>query len=197
MANEVTNSNLHIINNGHFTHQNTHANSFSAIDISIVSLDLANKVNWSVSDDNIGSDHLPILCEIGERDVGNSIRNITKLDMDKLTEIIPNLNFNNAETLLDFEQILEDSITECTNKIVTKIKYTPKPWWTKKNQDLWTIKRNKQRIYFKYKTPYTALELKRSIALIKKEIRLQKENTWNNFIEELNPNHNLKTIYKK
>lgn len=197
IASEITSSNLHVLNNGNYTYHNFHYHTFSAIDLSLISNDYINIVNWTITEDNVGSDHLPILIEIGKNDSQNLWRTVKKIDMELLQNKLLTLDFNHVSSIEEFEELLIKIINDCTKIINTKQKHTPKAWWTEKIQLLWNIKRNKQKLYFKNKTMYTAIELKRSIAILKCEIRIQKENTWNTFIQELNPNSTLKSIYRK
>lgn len=197
IADQITSSQFKIMNDGHYTYFNTSSNTFTAIDLSIVSQDYSFEVNWEVLSDNVGSDHLPIFCQIGRPDPKNHIKNIKKIDMKKLNEIIVNLNFENTKTVEEFENILQNSVDQCTKTIRTNGRYTAKPWWTQKIENLWNIKRRKQQIYFRNKTPYTAIELKKSVSAFKREIKLEKEKTWNKFIEEINPANSLKDIYRR
>lgn len=197
VANEITNSNLLLLNDGNHTYQNINNHIFTAIDLSLISNDYATNVEWKIMEDNVGSDHLPILCEIGTNDRNNLTKIIKKVNIKKLMDDISTMSFENAIDIESYETMLQETIRNCTQTIQTKIKHTPKPWWTSYIEKLWLIKRNKQRIYFKNKTAFTATELKNSIANLKKEIKIQKENTWNAFIEDVNPNNSLKSVYKK
>lgn len=197
LANEINNSNLYLLNNGQHTYQHIFKNVFSAIDLSLISNDLRNNVNWKVSEDNVGSDHLPIICEIGRKDSLPKTITVEKIDYKKLELILDRSVFNEATDIDMFEEQLENKIKECKNSIKIRTKYTPKPWWTNKIQNLWMIKRFKQRIYFQNRTLYSAIELKKSCAKLKREIKIEKEKTWNEFIEELNPRSTLKSVYKK
>lgn len=42
---------MYILNDGHHTYQNIQHHSFSAIDLSIISNDYSNNVDWKVLDD--------------------------------------------------------------------------------------------------------------------------------------------------
>ncbi len=52
------------LNDGNPTRIDIIRGAISCLDITIVSASLAGKCLWSVSKDNIGSDHFPVICEI-------------------------------------------------------------------------------------------------------------------------------------
>lgn len=52
--------NLIVMNEGHHTRFDARSGKTSAIDLTIVSHEIANKLGWSVDDDLRGSDHFPI-----------------------------------------------------------------------------------------------------------------------------------------
>lgn len=197
IANKLIETNMFLLNDGHHTYQNIQNHSFSAIDLSIISNDYSNNVDWKVLDDNVGSDHLPIVCKIGRSDQLSPTKVIKKINIPKLTELISNTDFSIANDIESFEEILTNKINECTHIFEVKNKHVSKPWWTDRIKNLWIVKQNKQRIYFKNKTLFTAIELKKAIAMLKLEIKKQKQLTWNTFIEDINPTHTLKSIYKK
>lgn len=197
IANEINNSNLCLLNNGQFTYQNIFKNIFTTIDLSLVSTDLRNNVNYKVTEDNVGSDHLPIICEIGRQDNSPRIIYLDKIDYSKLSETLVNVDLQTAQNIEEFENLIENNIKNCTYKIKINKKHSPKPWWNSKLQKLWLIKRFKQRIYYQNQTYHTAIELKKACAKFKREAKIEKEKCWNNFIEEINPNSSLKSIYNK
>ena len=56
----INNNNVVLLNDGTMTYHNLYFNSYSAIDLSICSSDIALDFNWSVSEYLNGSDHFPI-----------------------------------------------------------------------------------------------------------------------------------------
>lgn len=63
-AESIMDSDLILLNNGEFTRIPDIANhSPTAIDLTLVLLDILSNVTWTIGDDPLGSDHLPILIE--------------------------------------------------------------------------------------------------------------------------------------
>lgn len=134
-----------VLNDGSNTRMNLFNNSESAIDISVVSLDLVNNCVWKILEDSIGSDHKPILIQI----LNNNTNPIQKIFHNK-TKIINTIN--------DTSNIELNNITQFTNKInqiincnTQRIKLDPrktaKSWWNEYIERLWETKREKLRIY--------------------------------------------------
>lgn len=149
IAGELSQSNLILLNDGSHTYQNVNNNYFSAIDLSIVSQNYAHNAVWRVSQDCTGSDHLPIICDIGTPVHTSNNRIVTILNKKKLFRYIPLIDFSSATSIEEFEIILRTRIADCTITVRSNKKYKPKHWWTEKINRLWIIKREKQREYFK------------------------------------------------
>ena len=60
IENIINDNNVVLLNDGTMTYHNLYFNSYSAIDLSISSSDIALDFNWSVSEYVNGSDHFPI-----------------------------------------------------------------------------------------------------------------------------------------
>ena len=56
----INNNNVVLLNDGTMTYHNLYFNSYSVIDLSISSSDIALDFNWSVNEYLNGSDHFPI-----------------------------------------------------------------------------------------------------------------------------------------
>lgn len=197
LANKILQSNFHILNNGQATRQNLTTNTQTAIDISGASAEIARNILWEVLDEtNLGSDHLPILLKFQMDQIDKIVdapREI--IDYKKLEALIPKIDFNDTTNIMEFENRLINIISGHT-KVVKRV-HKDKPWWTEKIKRLWLIKQEKQKIYNKCKTPYTASELKKTVANLRQEINISKRNSWNKFTEEIKPQSSLQQIYKQ
>ena len=188
IAEVITDSNLLLLNDGSPTRQNLYRHSTSAIDITLCSQNLVNKLTWIVSTDNIGSDHLPIHIKYNNKEkIEKQITNWEKI-IQETSQIIP-------ESINNIEEYIENIIKNNTSTINRKPTFTPKPWWNKDLQNLWNIKSEKQKIYNRCKTLYTAMELKKAVNIIKIEIKKAKKKSWTQFINNINPNTNIKDIW--
>lgn len=196
LADIISNSHFRIMNNGRPTRQNIQQNTHSAIDITCVSPDLMLSTDWEVLCDNIGSDHMPISINIYLNSATDHIHNKTKLQFTKLEKNLPKVNFSSTQNIEQFEEKLQTIIEQHTKTSNAK-HTTNKPWWNEKIHRLWTIKNEKQKIYNRNKTLYTATELKKAVATLKLEISTSKRESWDKFTSEINPNTPLKDIYAR
>lgn len=197
LAHEITHSNLVLLNDGNPTYFRYNNSSSAALDLSIISQDYAQNVQWQVLADNIGSDHLPILCTLGQNDQRSQIKVISRINLQQLADEVPQIDFSNATSITDFEAGLHHKLVECTKTFTTNAKYSAKPWWNPKLERLWKLKRIKQRFYFRNKTAQAALDLKRCTAAFKREAIQQKQYSWNSFLDSINPTTNIRDIYRK
>lgn len=184
-----------LLNEGNPTRMNLFNNSESAIDISLISSNLTNCTSWHILNDNIGSDHKPILIKLN---VQNS--RISKLIFRNKTESIKAINDMSTEpfsNILNFTKEVNNILQQNTTTISIDPRKIPKKWWNDKIERLWLIKRDKQRIYNQKKDLHTALEMKKAINRLKLEIKKAKFNSWNDFVDKMssmNPNEIWKTI---
>lgn len=194
LADIITSSSLVLINNGNHTRQCKANHTTSAIDITLVSNDLADISFWDSKIDSIGSDHFPIIITIGNADIDNNIL-IRKTNWNGVkTE----LSSNSLVTvdILDFEKELENLISNNTKMITFDTRKKPKVWWNDKLDRLWLIKSAKQKIYNQIRNYSTAIELKKAEAKLKREILKAKRDCWSNFTENLNPNTAAKECWR-
>lgn len=195
IADIISQSNFCTLNNGNQTRVNFNANTMSAIDISGASSSIANSMDWKVLQDNLGSDHLPILMtiQLTNCDIPQPKKYIQNKKLDKFLDTV---NFDDTNNIEDFENKLEDIIKMHT-KIKTNTKNTDKPWWNPKIERLWLVKKQKQLVYNKNSNLYTAKELKNSIKSFREEIKLSKRRAWEEFTADINPSTSIRDIYKK
>lgn len=128
----------------------------------------------------MGSDHLPIVVHLSYTNSSNT-KIINKIDHGKVIENISKLNIEYTLDIEDYITNVNSCIDNATSSVVVKDNRVPKPWWNAKLQLLWNIKRAKQTIHNKFKTVYTMLPLKRATAILKREIKISKRETWNRF----------------
>lgn len=194
IANKIISTNFITLNNGDWTRQNISSKSNSAIDITCASTDIINQIDWKVIMDNIGSDHLPILIQLSTGIDTDNIKR-THIKFKKLAEYIQTVEFDDIDNIEELEKQIQNIILNFT--VSTNSKHTNKPWWSEKLKKLWIIKQEKQKIYNRNKTIYTAKELKDIIKIFKKEIKINKQVAWNKFAAEINPDTTIKDIYRK
>lgn len=106
-------------------------------------------------------------------------------------------NPNHTFDIEDFEEYIEEVIGKNTKKFEKDPRTIPKNWWSDKIQRLWNIKKSKEKLFHEKQDLFTAMEFRKSIGKLKLEIKRSKKNSWNNFINEINPNSNSKIIWDK
>lgn len=183
IADVITTSTYSVINSGENTRMNLYNHTQSAIDITLASQEIIPFINWKVIDDTLGSDHMPIIInlKINHRTI------LTKQVIDK-KEIVRQINKINGILTTDINQYsdkVNTIIKENTKTITINPKKIPKIWWNEKIEKLWFIKKEKLLIYNKNRTLYTAIELKKSINILKLEIKRAKTESWKKFSDNI------------
>lgn len=194
IAETLGTSHFYISNNGMPTRQSLSNFTNSAIDITFSSPDISYKIDWTISDDNLGSDHLPIQITLKTTNNQNTFTR-TRINYNKLTKKLGRTNFDDTENITEFENKLTAIIDRHT--VNCDSKKSDKPWWNEKLKRLWIIKREKQRIYNRNRNLFTATELKLAITNFKCEMNTSKKNAWDLFTSEIKPTTSLKDIYRK
>lgn len=110
----ISQSNLIVLNTGQQTRQNLSSNQQSAIDITCASNDIANKIDWDILSDNLGSDHLPILITLNVNQ--HSIIDNTKkrVQFTKLNRTLQKTSFDDTKNIEQFESKLQNIIERHT-----------------------------------------------------------------------------------
>lgn len=188
----IVNSPYTLLNDGSSTRMNLYNNSESAIDISLVSSNLSHCSSWKILEDNIGSDHKPILInlaalnpkvsKISFQNKANSMKAINDMPTDQLTNVS------------QFTDEINRIVKQNTKTIEIDPRKVPKKWWNEHIERLWKIKREKQRIYNQKKDLHTAMEMKKAINKLKLEIKKAKKNSWNDFVNQMS-NMNTSQIW--
>ncbi|XP_055523761.1 probable RNA-directed DNA polymerase from transposon BS isoform X3 [Wyeomyia smithii] len=138
----LENNDIVFLNTGVPTRWEDIQQNASAIDLTLTTLDLASKVNWEVSNENLGTDHKLIECEILNYNKFslNSPRTISK------GKAIQNLNEINPEEITDINSLennIEHALNKATYTIYPKSKKKIKPYWTEQIKKLYEEKNKK------------------------------------------------------
>lgn len=199
MADIITNSNLVILNDGSHTYEIIQNDILykSALDVTLVSRNLALKADWTRVDEFLGSDHLPIITCLFSSNINNNTTIVSKTDHVKACKLISELDTEYTADIEDFTGKIRECIDDATKNILYRGNRTSKPLWNENIQQLWTYKNNKQKIHNKFKNVYTMLQLKKATAKLKREIKLSKKSSWNSFVESITPSMNSKEIWRR
>lgn len=194
IAEIISDSNFIVLNTGEHTHNSIKNNSTSALDVTIISRDLIKQSTWHVGE-NITSDHLPTHTTISLSRQPLAENNRKYLNKKNILLEVADLKHQTAENIIEWEKNITDIIDQ--NTIVTNKhkKYSPKVWWTKEIENLWQIKNLKQKLFSKFKSPYTAIELRKTNNKLKNLIRQTKKDKWEDYLNSINPTSSLKEIW--
>lgn len=199
----VTDNNLIILNNSEPTY--IHSNgSFSHIDLSICSSDLATSLNWNVTAHTHNSDHFPIIID---SNIQNPIINIPKKWLFKTADwkgYRSHLKLpNNFITPTEACGKLEVAITSAANNNI-KITEGPrnykycKSWWT---PDCTSTNKNMKHSFNKYKKEPGNLNMwidfKRKRAIFRHTVCEAKRSSWQGYVESINFNTATSEVWKK
>lgn len=146
----LENHDLVLMNDGSPTRLDPHTGIFTCLDLTIVTKSIAHKMNWSVLDQNFGSDHYVIQCSIGEQydnsDTGTKTGEKTwcfkNVDWSVFKEKIEKkcLDMNVSEVINDLNvqgkyNLILSIIREIGEERFLKVKIDrkgkpPVPWWS-------------------------------------------------------------------
>lgn len=165
----------------------------STIDLTLVTPEIACKIDWNVIDDEITSNHKIIMFEINNT-AKQYLINRKYINKKKAIEGINNIEITEIKDQYDLIPKIQEQIE--------KAKYTPKNlnckakvWWNNKIDNLHKIKNKHLIEYFRNQTHDNLMKFKKSKAKLKQEIRKESKKSWNDLIETINPEMDQKTLW--
>lgn len=187
---------LVIQNDNQPTRYDLHHNTFSAIDLTISTKDIAHRLDWEVLDDPWGSDHFPIFIKINSfikektqsTSSNNSNFNFSKADWEAYRGHIERVNLidiesPNPETFTDN---FTKSILDAASRSIPISKHTRDdqvPWWS---SDIDNAREKRKSAFNKAKRHPELLPKAREIKNQTKQlIKESRHNNWMDFCEKL------------
>lgn len=169
IADIINNSNFIVANTGEHTYYSDRYNKSYAIDITLKHASIANEIHWENTFENLTSDHY-----ISNNEIANNITNVMvqqqKINFKTIQQKLQDMKLDGIEDILKYEENIVKLIQDNSYTTPENNKYVPKYWWTDKISNLWHIKKHKLKLYNKYKSDFTKIELKttsyRPISLI-------------------------------
>ena len=186
-------TNLIILNDGSPTLIKTPNAVPSTIDLTLVTPDIAAKIEWKVIDDEIASNHKIITLEI-QNTAKNFTINREILNKKKAIENINSINPDEIEN----QFLLIPNFKEQIKKAKYKPKKTnqqPKPWWNDEINNLYQTKNKHLIEYFRNQTYENFIKFKKSKAKLKQIIRRESRKSWNKLIETINPEMDQRNLW--
>ncbi|CAC5424832.1 unnamed protein product [Mytilus coruscus] len=200
----IDQNNMIILNDGTGTFQTVTGNR-TQIDLTLVSASLANDSQWSVLDDQLGSDHFPVFTALNAKPVKNKVCTpqrwiYDKADWHRFTTLCNEINIDNTkhDDIEIFNQNLCEVVTKIADETIPKTSgtvHTRKncPWWNDDCTNAKKNKRHKHRVYDKTKSEENHELYKTAVKEFKRITDKAKTDYWQNFCNKLNYKTN-KTI---
>lgn len=194
---------LIVINDGRATRLNRPGQNKSAVDITLVSQDLAMNVSWNVLEDLYGSDHYPTVCMLRTQDKQKITqmkrRNYKNANWEeyhrKITEKIKSkqIQYNELEEII--HEVAETTIPQRKTINTTK-KQKCNNWWDEECSRILKARKESIKKFKNNGNLENYIDIKRTIALSKKVFKSKKKQSFKNFCEKLNVNTPTSKIWK-
>lgn len=195
------------INNGNITRIDVSNGRNSALDITLVSEDLARKCEWSVSkQSSMGSDHYPIWCQIGVDIVQTVVERMPRWKFKGANwELFKELCNNNMNEMGEIEEIeelsmkvikvLRNTAEEVIGKTKTISRRKAVPWWNEKcskavRERNKAMKKARKSVLF---TDY--IIFKRAQAMVRREIRIAKRMFWREYCNRIGEDIEINDVW--
>ena len=202
---------LVLLNDGSPTRYDMRFNSYSHIDLSISSSNIANKIKWQVLPENFDSDHFLLQIDISINDLlldpsftsHNLSRSYNRADWD--------LYFNLTEGIIE-EEIKDDNvdvyynnliqyINRCANYTIPPYKphptHNPTPWWSKDCAKAIKARNRAKRKYQRTADLIDLVEYKKLKAIAQRTVRRARFTHWKKFCASLNHNTPTSKVWNK
>lgn len=181
----------------------------SIVDLTITQPPLALYTNWSIIKDSMGSDHFPIVTEVGvscfSRNVQDSIRKrkgIAHIDWIHFSTSLQDM-LNKKENIPVSEGICEINAT-ITNYLDSKhpktrilnSRFRPPLWWDEDIKNNIKLRKELTSQYIKNMTPENYMLLNKQSAITKKLIRKKKRNSWKQYCNTLRKDTRSKEVWQ-
>ena len=209
----VLDSGCVILNDGRITRiPDTATHQPSAIDLSLVSPNLAVNCNWEVGNDSLGSDHLPIIITLNEKiDVQVENDKVPKYCYDRAdwNQFQLHLNacdesFMNTNNINEMYSNFTNSIHLAANKSIPimrcshKTKHHGNIWWSQQCEDAVNLKKNTYKYWIKHRTDAAFQDMKKAKLDCNRIIALAKKVCFENFCKnEVSGSNDSKKVWKK
>ena len=199
LVENIMDSNLIILNDGDITRIPDRSDHRpSAIDISLMSPNLAILCSWNILDDCLGSDHLPISIEMNAKNNNSNISEdkVPKFKYhlarwDVFREFLSSFDTKEISDNTDVNQSYEkfqNIVLEAANKAIPKVKNVKgkkkgNVWWTDECQIAVNQKKETFKVWKKNQIPDNFVNMKRSKVKCNRIIAKAKKAYWTYFCE--------------
>lgn len=186
--------NLVVLNDGSATHFSSAYQSFSAIDLTLVSPSIASLMKYKVLEDLHHSDHFPIQCElINTPRQQRNTRKKWKQDLADWTnfrdEIALSEQCEDSPINVLVEHVTRELINAANQHIPSSTSKPPKcvPWWSREIKEAIAARRSALSNFKRYPTTSNFIEFKKLRARARRLIQTSKKSSWEAFLGQINP----------
>lgn len=201
----IDNNNLCILNDKSGTYI-TNSGNTTAIDLTLISRNLAIKSTWSILDNTMGSDHYPITTIVNENfpqlPKSEPMYINKKADWEKFA-IESNKTFENLQpstNLIEYHKNIIAAIhTAARNAVPSsnpKSKNRAVPYWNKKCQNSVADRNKAQKKMKRSKDLDDCINYRRLKAIAQRTIREEQQNYWKQYCDTLNEDTKLTSVWR-
>lgn len=201
----VVDHNLVVINSGEATRMNPANGNLSSIDLSIVSSEIACKLDWSVHNDSRGSDHFPIMVSlIGIRATHQTKRRQWRYNVAdwKNFEKFIDMRCDGIESVEEFSGVVRSGATKFIPRTSEKVGKKSVCWWTTEVKQ--SVKYRRKMLRKVKKLPDDHPDRVNAVKLFqlarnncRRVIRKTKKECWEDFVHSFNPDTPVSLIWRK
>lgn len=197
--------NLCFLNDGSPTHFWAATGTFSAIDLTITSANIAHSLEWTVLGDFHGSDHVPII--VVYKNFNNRLHVKPRWNeefanwrafQDKIHLAVIDLNENIDEVVKQLSmQLYNAALDTIPRTNPDKNRKKTVPWWSSTVQEAIRNRRRALRTFKRSPTEFNLIEFKKCRAKAKITIKIAKIQCWQSFVASMGPSTTDRELWTK
>ena len=197
----ITKNDLCLMNDKSHTYLHPATGKFSSLDLSICHPSLLLDFDWTVSEDQHGSDHFPVIIESVNNSTNdhNAKWKLNKANWEVYYSLCEeSLKIDKFDNSLDPLDDFTSSLLDIANKSIPKTSTNPKkskPWYNDECKD--AIKQRKQALskFCRYPTKENLNKVKNFRANARRTIKASKRKSWKSYVSNLNYKTPIKKVW--
>ena len=197
----ITKNDLCLMNDKSHTYLHPITGNFSSLDLSMCHPSLLLDFDWTVSEDQHGSDHFPVIIESvnNSTDDHNAKWKLNKANWELYHSLCEeSLKIDKFNNSLDPLDDFTSSLLDISNKSIPKTSTNPKkskPWYNDDCND--AIKQRKQALskFCRYPTKENLNKVKNFRTKARRTIKTSKRRSWKSYVSNLNNKTPIKKVW--
>ena len=201
IENFINTNDLCLMNDKSYTYLHPATGTFSSLDLSLCHPSLLLDFDWSVCEDQHGSDHFPIVIEsvIASAEDHNPKWKLNKAYWEQFHLLCNNfLDIENFDNSTDLVADFTSSLTDISNTCIPKTSTNPKksnPWYNDDCKNAIRQRKHALANFCKYPTKENLNKVKTQRAKARRTIKSSKQNTWKSYVSKLNYKTPIKKVW--